>query len=61
MCGQHLLQENHAQASTSTSKKPTEHQKKTQKRRAAEGKLQVKRQEMDKAKVRVLLAVFPEY
>ncbi|KAJ7918970.1 P-loop containing nucleoside triphosphate hydrolase protein [Mycena leptocephala] len=44
-------QENHAQASTSTSKKPTEHQKKTQKRRAAEGKLQVKRQEMDKAKV----------
>ncbi|KAJ7801915.1 P-loop containing nucleoside triphosphate hydrolase protein [Mycena olivaceomarginata] len=41
------------QASTSKAKakKPTEHQKKTQKRKAAEGKLQVKRQEMDKAKV----------
>ncbi|KAF8216281.1 SNF2 family N-terminal domain-containing protein [Mycena galopus ATCC 62051] len=38
-------------ASTSTAKKPTEHQKKAQKRKAAEGKLQVKRQEMDKAKV----------
>ncbi|KAJ7355421.1 SNF2 family N-terminal domain-containing protein [Mycena albidolilacea] len=41
------------QASTSKAKakKPTEHQKKKQKRKAAEGKLQVKRQEMDKAKV----------
>ncbi|KAF7356732.1 hypothetical protein MVEN_01008100 [Mycena venus] len=38
-------------ASTSTAKKRTEHQKKAQKRKAAEGKLQVKRQEMDKAKV----------
>ncbi|KAJ6518654.1 SNF2 family N-terminal domain-containing protein [Mycena sanguinolenta] len=38
-------------ASTSTAKKSTEHQKKTQKRKAAEGKLQAKRQEMDKAKI----------
>ncbi|KAJ7245132.1 SNF2 family N-terminal domain-containing protein [Mycena haematopus] len=39
------------QASTSIAKKPTENQKKAQKRKAAEGKLQAKRQEMDKAKV----------
>ncbi|KAJ7180493.1 P-loop containing nucleoside triphosphate hydrolase protein [Mycena filopes] len=44
-------EEEAAQPSTSAAKKPTEHQKKTQKRKAAEGKLQVKRQEMDKAKV----------
>ncbi|KAJ7695171.1 P-loop containing nucleoside triphosphate hydrolase protein [Mycena rosella] len=44
-------QDDQPQASTSAAKKPTEHQKKTQKRKAAEGKLQVKRQEMDKAKV----------
>ncbi|KAJ7126515.1 P-loop containing nucleoside triphosphate hydrolase protein [Mycena crocata] len=44
-------EEDYAQPSTSAAKKPTEHQKKAQKRRAAEGKLQVKRQEMDKAKV----------
>ncbi|KAJ7077900.1 SNF2 family N-terminal domain-containing protein [Mycena belliarum] len=44
-------QEDDPQPSTSAVKKPTEHQKKTQKRKVAEGKLQVKRQEMDKAKV----------
>ncbi|KAJ7281833.1 SNF2 family N-terminal domain-containing protein [Mycena rebaudengoi] len=43
--------QDYAEASTSAVKKPTEHQKKTQKRKAAEGKLQMKRQEMDKAKV----------
>ncbi|KAJ7760399.1 P-loop containing nucleoside triphosphate hydrolase protein [Mycena metata] len=46
-------EEEAAKPSTSAPKKPTEHQKKTQKRKAAEGKLQVKRQEMDKAKVRL--------
>jgi SWI/SNF-related matrix-associated actin-dependent regulator of chromatin subfamily A member 5 len=51
-----IFQDDEPQASTSKAKakKPTEHQKKTQKRKAAEGKLQVKRQEMDKAKVRTL-------
>ncbi|KAJ7634172.1 P-loop containing nucleoside triphosphate hydrolase protein [Mycena polygramma] len=44
-------EQEYAEASTSKAKKPTEHQKKAQKRKAAEGKLQVKRQEMDKAKV----------
>ncbi|KAJ7623380.1 SNF2 family N-terminal domain-containing protein [Roridomyces roridus] len=44
-------EEDQPKASTSTAKKPTEHQKKKQKRQAAEGKLQAKRQEMDKAKV----------